>query len=98
MLGAHHLGWNTFKKCVKKEKLECKKVYVLDAPTRCNLSYIMLDTVLKLRKAFDRMAEEEEIKYLSYYDEKGKEDENIQVEQVQSPKEEGRTTNKRRLG
>ncbi|KAK9922177.1 hypothetical protein M0R45_030656 [Rubus argutus] len=50
---------DVFKKCVAKEKLECKKICVLDVPTRWNSTFIMLDTALELRKAFDRMAEEE---------------------------------------
>ncbi|KAK9931904.1 hypothetical protein M0R45_019158 [Rubus argutus] len=60
---------DVFKKCVAKEKLESKKICVLDVPTRWNSTFIMLDTALELRKAFDRMAEEEEAKYYNYFDE-----------------------------
>ncbi|KAL6228387.1 hypothetical protein ACLB2K_002337 [Fragaria x ananassa] len=48
---------------------EIKKVWILDVPTRWNSTFLMLDTALQLRKAFDRMAEEEDSKYRSYFDE-----------------------------
>ncbi|KAL9671048.1 hypothetical protein QQ045_008611 [Rhodiola kirilowii] len=43
-----------FKKCMEKEKVECKKVCILDVPTR---------------KAFDRLAREEGTKYRGYFEE-----------------------------
>ncbi|KAL6124454.1 hypothetical protein ACLB2K_076966 [Fragaria x ananassa] len=58
-----------FKACVEKEKIPCKKVCVLDVPTRWNSTYTMLDTTLQLKKAFNRMADEEDGRYRSYFDE-----------------------------
>lgn len=58
-----------FKACVEKEKIPCKKVCVLDVPTRWNSTYMMLDTALQLKKAFNRMADEEDGRYRSYFDE-----------------------------
>ena len=58
---------DAFKLCVEKEKVECKKICILDVPTRWNSTYLMLSTALELRKAFDRLAEEEEGKYRSYF-------------------------------
>lgn len=58
-----------FKACVEKEDVDCKKICVLDVPTRWNSTYIMLDTALKLRKAFDSLAEDEYSKYKGYFNE-----------------------------
>ncbi|PRQ45867.1 putative transcription factor/ chromatin remodeling BED-type(Zn) family [Rosa chinensis] len=58
-----------FRKCVEKEKLESKKICVLDVPTRWNSTFIMLETSIELKKAFSRMADEEDSKYNSYFDE-----------------------------
>ncbi|KAL6574742.1 hypothetical protein OROMI_012027 [Orobanche minor] len=44
-----------FKKCVEKDKIECKKICILDVPTRWNSTYMMLEIALELRKAFQRM-------------------------------------------
>ncbi|KAK9903711.1 hypothetical protein M0R45_001038 [Rubus argutus] len=60
---------DTFKKCVEQEKLQSKKNCVLDVPTRWNSTYIMLDTALELRITFDRLAEEKDVKYTSYFEE-----------------------------
>ena len=49
-----------FKLCVEKEMLEIKRVCVLDVPTRWNSTFIMLETAIYLRKAFERMAEEDD--------------------------------------
>ncbi|KAM5570626.1 zinc finger BED domain-containing protein RICESLEEPER 2-like [Rosa sericea] len=60
---------DAFKVCMEQTKVECKKICILDVPTRWNSTYLMLDTALELRKAFDRMAEDEDVKYKSYFDE-----------------------------
>ncbi|CAH9122092.1 unnamed protein product [Cuscuta epithymum] len=69
--------YDAFKECAKKEELESKKVCVLDVPTRWNSTYIMLETALELKAAFDRLAEEEESKYSGYFDEEENEDEEL---------------------
>ncbi|XP_024179003.1 zinc finger BED domain-containing protein DAYSLEEPER-like [Rosa chinensis] len=51
---------DTFKMCVEKEILDVRKVCILDVPTRWNSTFLMLETAMELRKAFDRLAEEEE--------------------------------------
>ncbi|KAK9942936.1 hypothetical protein M0R45_008578 [Rubus argutus] len=64
-----------FKLCVAKVRLECKKVCVLDVPTRWNSTFLMLETALELRRAFERMTEEEEQQYYGYFNEDEDEDE-----------------------
>ncbi|KAL6586123.1 hypothetical protein OROMI_002767 [Orobanche minor] len=66
---------DVFKSCVEKTRLECKKICILDVQTRWNSTYLTLDTALELRRAFDRMASEEDSKYRSYFDEDEAEDE-----------------------
>ncbi|CAM8919388.1 unnamed protein product [Rhodiola kirilowii] len=66
-----------FKKCMEKEKVECKKVCILDVPTGWNSTYLMLSTALELRKAFDRLAREEGTKYRGYFEE----DEELEFEE-----------------
>ncbi|GER35061.1 BED zinc finger [Striga asiatica] len=68
----------TFKECVIKEELQSRKVCVLDVPTRWNSTFIMLETAVKLRQAFERLAEEEETKYKSYFDEDDEENEDVE--------------------
>ncbi|XP_022896431.1 zinc finger BED domain-containing protein RICESLEEPER 1-like [Olea europaea var. sylvestris] len=63
-----------FKICVEREKIECIKLAMLDVPTRWNATYLMLDSVFKFEKAFDRMADVDGF-YCKYFDkrENGKE-------------------------
>ncbi|TXG53731.1 hypothetical protein EZV62_018987 [Acer yangbiense] len=58
-----------FKKSVVHEKLGNNGFVVLDVPTRWNSTYLMLESAVKLRKAFERM-EEENGNYVSYFWEK----------------------------
>ncbi|XP_022850866.1 zinc finger BED domain-containing protein RICESLEEPER 1-like [Olea europaea var. sylvestris] len=55
-----------FKICIEREKIECKKLAILDVPTRWNATYLMLNSALKFEKAFDRMAEEDGF-YCKYF-------------------------------
>ncbi|KAK2642427.1 hypothetical protein Ddye_024190 [Dipteronia dyeriana] len=45
--------------CVDHERIESQSIMVLDVPTRWNSTYLMLSTVLKFEKAFDRLLEED---------------------------------------
>ncbi|KAL6585703.1 hypothetical protein OROMI_002347 [Orobanche minor] len=64
-----------FKKCVEKDKIECKKICILDVPTRWNSTYMMLEIALELRKAFQRMADDDSLNYNNYFDEEEEFDE-----------------------
>ncbi|KAK2643063.1 hypothetical protein Ddye_024826 [Dipteronia dyeriana] len=55
-----------FKKAIAHEKIETKGLVVLDVPTRWNSTYLMLESVVKLRKAFERMGEED-LHYVNYF-------------------------------
>ncbi|KAH0744720.1 hypothetical protein KY290_032713 [Solanum tuberosum] len=44
-----------FLKCVEMQKIECDKMLSLDVPTRWNSTYLMLDTIEKFEKAFERL-------------------------------------------
>ncbi|CAH9084551.1 unnamed protein product [Cuscuta europaea] len=59
---------------VLRKRIDSKKVCVLDVPMRWNSTYIMLETALGLKQAFDRLAEEEESKYIGSFDEDEDED------------------------
>ncbi|TXG51776.1 hypothetical protein EZV62_024300 [Acer yangbiense] len=61
-----------FKKAVAHKKIGTKELVVLDVPTRWNSTYLMLESAVKLRKAFQRMGEED-IQYVNYF--KGNENE-----------------------
>ncbi|KAK2639889.1 hypothetical protein Ddye_027684 [Dipteronia dyeriana] len=55
-----------FKKAVAHEKIGTKGLVVLDVPTRWNSTYLMLESAVKLRKAFERMGEED-LHYVNYF-------------------------------
>ncbi|KAL5789171.1 hypothetical protein ACOSQ2_004059 [Xanthoceras sorbifolium] len=55
-----------FKKYVAHEKIEEKGFVVLDVSTRWNSIYLMLSSAVKLRKAFERL-EEEDGHYMTYF-------------------------------
>ncbi|KAL5705581.1 cellulase [Ranunculus cassubicifolius] len=44
-----------FKKCMHAEKIDGSGILVMDVATRWNSTYLMLESVLKYRKVFDRM-------------------------------------------
>ncbi|XP_061988156.1 zinc finger BED domain-containing protein RICESLEEPER 2-like [Rosa rugosa] len=48
-----------FKECVERVKLECKRLVILDVPTRWNSTFLMLERALKFQKTFDRMVDED---------------------------------------
>ncbi|GAB2270329.1 hypothetical protein Dimus_038840 [Dionaea muscipula] len=62
--------FDDFKKCVVNEFVESKGLVVMDVPTRWNSTYLMLESALKLKKAFNRMCEDEDKDYMSYFEEK----------------------------
>ncbi|KAK2649936.1 hypothetical protein Ddye_017425 [Dipteronia dyeriana] len=55
-----------FKKAVAHEKIGTKGLVVLDVPTRWNSNYLMLESAVKLRKAFELMGEED-LHYVNYF-------------------------------
>ena len=81
-----------FKKCVENEKLDSRGLVVMDVPTRWNSTYMMLESCLKFKKAFERMSEEDEANiYSTYFSEKVINDEGEEVAskgRVGPPKEE----------
>ncbi|KAM1841521.1 hypothetical protein ACFX13_016332 [Malus domestica] len=81
-----------FKKCVENEKLDSKGLVVMDVPTRWNSTYMMLESCLKFKKAFERMTEDDEANiYTTYFSEKVFNDEGEEVAgkgRVGPPKEE----------
>ncbi|KAM5551467.1 hypothetical protein ABKV19_026350 [Rosa sericea] len=88
---------DVFKQCAENEKVESKKVCILDVPTRWNSTFLMLDTALQLRKAFDRMVDEEDSKYTRYFDEE--EDIDDEVDELQVGRSDSRKKQKiKRVG
>ncbi|KAL5717809.1 hypothetical protein ACHQM5_010773 [Ranunculus cassubicifolius] len=59
-----------FKKCIESEKLDDKGLVIMDVPTRWNSTYLMLESALKFKKVFDRMYDDENPSYMSYFNEK----------------------------
>ncbi|CAA0830409.1 Unknown protein [Striga hermonthica] len=58
-----------FKKAVVREKIDYKGLVCLDVPTRWNSTYLMLDSTLKLKRAFKRMEQDVDSPYLAYFNE-----------------------------
>ncbi|TXG72895.1 hypothetical protein EZV62_001474 [Acer yangbiense] len=58
-----------FKRAIEHEKLGNHGFVVLDVPTWWNSTYLMLESAVKLRKAFERM-EEEDGHYVLYFNDK----------------------------
>ena len=44
-----------FRNCVEHEKLDSKRLGVMDVPTRWNSTYLMLESALVYQKAFERL-------------------------------------------
>jgi hypothetical protein len=55
-----------FKKCAEKLHIECKKSLCLDATSRWNSTYLMLEAAEKFEKVFVRLGEKEP-RYMSYF-------------------------------
>ncbi|KAK2648440.1 hypothetical protein Ddye_015929 [Dipteronia dyeriana] len=64
------------KKCVEHEKMGNNGFVLLDVPTQWNSTYLMLESALKLRKAIERM-EEEDGHYINYFRESDNEKKRI---------------------
>ncbi|XP_073133546.1 zinc finger BED domain-containing protein RICESLEEPER 1-like [Henckelia pumila] len=57
----------TFKRCVEKEKIDCKSLVCLDVETWWNSTYMMLEDAEKFEKAFARLGDEDQ-NYMNYID------------------------------
>jgi len=49
----------TFQSCIESERIAYKGSVCFDVATRWNSTYMILDIVIKLKKAFERMEEED---------------------------------------
>lgn len=58
--------FDKFKQCALHERIEAKGLVLLDVPTRWNSTYLMLETALKFKKAFERMEDDDDA-YLTYF-------------------------------
>lgn len=56
-----------FKKCVENVKIESKGLVIMDVATRWNSTFLMLQSALKFRKAFDRLKEDDG-HYVKYFE------------------------------
>lgn len=50
---------DTFKTCVEQYKIQCGCFLSLDFPTRCNLTFIILEVAEKYQSAFELMLEDD---------------------------------------
>ncbi|KAK9901918.1 hypothetical protein M0R45_001852 [Rubus argutus] len=58
--------FDKFKQYALHERIEAKGLVLLDVPTRWNSTYLMLETALKFKKAFERMEDDDDA-YLTYF-------------------------------
>ncbi|KAL5714847.1 hypothetical protein ACHQM5_016753 [Ranunculus cassubicifolius] len=65
-----------YKKCMHAENIDGSGLLVMDVTAQWNSTYLMLESVLKYRKVFDRMYEDENTFYKSYFNEKDDDSEN----------------------
>ncbi|XP_071708876.1 zinc finger BED domain-containing protein RICESLEEPER 2-like [Rutidosis leptorrhynchoides] len=56
---------NKFKQCIEDEKISVGGSACLDVPTRWNSTFLMLESAIKYRKAFERM--EDDSQYFGYF-------------------------------
>lgn len=61
--------FEVFKKAIGREKLPFKGMVCLDMPTRWNSTYAMLESALRLKRAFKRMEQDTTSSYLAYFNE-----------------------------
>ncbi|KAF8014549.1 hypothetical protein BT93_H0385 [Corymbia citriodora subsp. variegata] len=64
----------TFRSYIETERITCKSSVCLDVATRWNSTYMMLDTAIKFKKAFQRM-EEDDLFFLREIDHDAPQDE-----------------------
>ncbi|XP_071729102.1 zinc finger BED domain-containing protein RICESLEEPER 2-like [Rutidosis leptorrhynchoides] len=56
---------NKFKQCIEDEKISMGGSVCLEVPTRWNSTFLMLESAIKYRKAFERM--EDDSQYFGYF-------------------------------